>query len=549
MAFTANNATAQKNMATLMLDSVPNGNYILCYSYINPYCQSWDESLKEAMDSLGFSAYKTVPDDYPYIFYMKKGDKTTCEEIVGDSARALIQFRKDLYANYTDGTIFSPKIGPASNFHSVAWDAKKKGEDKAYVVISMATSNDQEYSFKTMQNPTEIMIDSVVQTDTYPYLRLKCYMEDVERTPIDMRSWKVYYTPTAELAASPRYAFSFSNDSVQQGEPAQVVISARNVAPVDMDSVMVLYEIRNNSNELVYWEYKMIGDCKSNQYVIDTTIFDTKTFVGEYTLKVEFNPINPETGVYYQEETARFNNVMYHTFYVVQDKCAPVVDVTVDGRHLRNGDNVSAEPEIRVVLFDENKYFPIHSDTSLFTITIVNVETNEQIPCYFADSTVYIIASESDANKSVVVCKPILAEEGQYELRIQAQDVTGNSSSTQAYKVQFEVSFENRVSVMYNYPNPCKNYTTFRFVLSGSEIPSGVYIEIVDDKGKKNLQIPVSSVHIGTNEVLVQWQKNYNLPEGVYFYRLMFDDKSSWKNLPISKGLLNKEWGRMIIVR
>ncbi|MBQ3676610.1 MAG: hypothetical protein II926_04505 [Bacteroidales bacterium] len=548
MAFTANNATAQKNMATLMLDSVPDGNYILCYSYINPYCQSWDESLKEAMDSLGFSVYKNVPDDYPYIFYMKKGDKTTCEEIVGDSARALIHFRKNLYANYTNGTIYSPRIGPASNFHSVVWNAKKKGVDKAYVVMLMATSNEHEYSFMTMQAPTETMIDSVIATDTYPYMRLNCYMEDVERTPIDMNSWKVYYTPTAELTVSPRYAFSFSNDSVQQGEPAQVVISARNVAPVDMDSVMVLYEIRNNSNELVYWEYKMIGDCKSYQYVIDTNIFDTKTFVGEYTLKVEFNPINPETGVYYQEETARFNNVMYHTFYVVRDKSAPVVDVMVDGRHLRNGDNVSAEPEIRVVLFDENKYFPINSDTSLFTITLINVETKETIPCYFADSTMYIIAAESNANKSVVICKPTFVDEGQYELRVQVQDVTGNFASTQEYKVQFEVSFENRVSVMYNYPNPCMNYTTFRFVLAGSEIPSGVYIEIVDAQGQKKSQIPVNSVHIGTNEVLVSWEKDYDLSEGVYFYRLMFDGKSSWENLPISKGSIKKEWGRMIIV-
>ncbi|MBR5433669.1 MAG: hypothetical protein IK117_04465 [Bacteroidales bacterium] len=549
MAFTANNAAAQKNMATLLLDSIPDGNYILCYSYINPYCQSWDESLKNAMDSLGFSAYKDVPDDYPYIFYMQKGDTTTCEEIVGDSARALINFRKVLYANYTDGKIYSPKIGPASNFHSVVWNAKQKRQDKAYVLVSMVTQTDQEYSFMSIQEPRESVITSVIPTDTYPYLRLTCHMEDVERTPIDMQSWKVYYTPTAELAASPRYAFSFSNDSVQQGEEAKVVVSARNVAPVDMDSIVVLYEIRNSSNELVYEQYKVIGDCKSNQYIIDTNEFDTKTFVGEYTLKVEFNPINPETGVYYQEESVRFNNVLYHTFCVVQDKSAPIVDVTIDGRHLRNGDNVSAAPEIRILLFDENEYFPISSDTSLFTITLVNVETNEQIPCYFSDSTVYLLLSESSANKSVAICKPTFAEEGGYELRVQVHDVTGNLSSSQEYTIQFTVSFDNRVSVLYNYPNPCLDYTTFRFVLSGAEIPSEVYIEIVDDKGQKKLQIPVNSVHIGTNEVLVSWKKDYDLSEGVYFYRLMFDGKSSWGHLPISKGLIKKEWGRMIILR
>lgn len=550
LAFTANNATAQRNMAKLMLDSVPDGNYILCYSYINPYCQSWDESLKEAMDSLGFSAYKTCPDNYPYIFFTQKGDTTSCEEIVGDSARALISFRKNLYANYTSGSVYSPNIGPASNFHSVVGKAKKKGKDYSYVLVSMVTPNNQEFSLMSMQMPSETTISTVFSTESYPYLKLKCYMEDTDRTPIDLQSWKVYYDPVAELATSPRYAFAFSNDTVQQGDSVFVVVSARNVAPVDMDSVMVQYEIRNSLNELVYWQHKMIGDCKSNKYVIDTQYFDTREFVGDYTLKVEFNPINPETGVSYQEESIRFNNVLYHTFSVYQDKSAPIVDVTIDGRHLRNGDNVSATPEIRVTLFDENKHFPLRADTSLFAVTIVNVETNEQIPCYFADSTLRLVSSETDANMSIAVFKPIFAASGEYELHVQAQDVTGNLSASQEYIVRFTVSFDNLVSVMYNYPNPCRNYTTFRFVLAGSEPPSNVRIEIVDDKGRTKALIPVESVHIGTNEVLVSWQRDVELPEGVYFYRLLFDDKSSWGLLPISKGLIrNKEWGRMIILR
>lgn len=549
MAFTANNATAQKNMATLLLDTVPDGNYILCYSYINPYCQSWDESLKTAMDSLGFSAYKTVPDDYPYIFFMKKGDTTSCEEIVGDSARALIDFKKNLYANYQSGTIQSPLIGPASQFHSVVWNAEKKKKDYAYLVLSMATGEGKDYAFSNMAEPTMSILDSVVQAETYPYLKLRCYMEDVERTPIDMQNWKVYYTPAAEMAISPHYVFRFKNDTIQQGDSAMIVVSARNIASVPMDSVMVLYEIRNSENELVFSHYNLMGDCQPYEYVLDTLFVDTKWYSGEYSMKVEVNPINPETGLNYQPESSRFNNVLYHSFYVYTDKTAPVVDVLVDGRHLYDGDMVSSSPEIRITLHDENEFFSVYGDTALCTVYFVDLTSKEVIPCHFLDSTLMFCAEYKGANASTITCKPIFVHEGNYELHVQAKDVTGNVSATQEYVVTFEVSFENAVSALYNYPNPCGNYTTFRFVLTGSKAPTNVTIDVVDDKGRSVASIPVSNVHIGTNEVKVSWQKEYNLPEGIYFCRLNFEGKTSWLNLSLPQVRSEKEWCRMIILR
>lgn len=546
MAYSSNDNNAQNNMARLLLDTVPNGNYIFCYSYINPYCQSWSEELKAAMDSLGFEKYKTAPDDYPYIFYMQKGDTTSCVEIVGDSSRALISFRKDLSCLVDEASVKSQRIGPAKSYDKIVWNTIKHGKDYAYLSVYGNTIDEYSYTMSNLFSPEWDYLDSSINAKYYPYLQLSCYMRDTElRTAPTLDFWKVYFTPTAEFAITPQYAFSFYADSIQQGDDARIVISAQNVSESSSDSVLVLYEIRNAQNELVDVSYKRIRPIDAYAYVIDTQLFSTRNFAGDYTLKVEFNPVNPETGMYDQAEAIHFNNICYYNFTVTQDQISPILDVTVDGRHLVNGDNISAMPEIKISILDENVYFDVFPDTTLFTVSIVNVETNEIVSCHFADSTIVLSRGDEKSNMAIACCYPIFEKSGTYELQVQVRDVTGNVSASQSYDISFVVSFENEVSVLYNYPNPAINHTTFRFVLAGSEIPNNVSIELVNDKGEYISSIPVQLVHIGINNVEYDLS---SLPNGMYFYHLSFDEKSSWK-ISTSKvtAPLNKNWGRLLI--
>ena len=84
----------------------------------------------------------------------------------------------------------------------------------------------------------------------------------------------------------------------------------------------------------------------------------------------EFNPTNPQTGIYYQAEQYHFNNIANKYFFVQGDITNPLLDVSFDGRYIMNGEIISAKPEILIKLKDENKYLALN-DTSLFRIYLI----------------------------------------------------------------------------------------------------------------------------------------------------------------------------------
>ncbi len=552
LAFPANNVTAQRNLAKLLLDTVPVGNYIFCYSYVNPYCQSWDQSLKDAMDSLGFSAYKTTPDNYPYIFYTQKGYPSSCEEVVGTSEKDLIRFRKILTANHNEGHIRTANVGPAKSFGLLQWNKTLHDEDNSYLTIFGVTNSDDVYALRN-EFLSQRDLDTLINTDNFPSLQLDCYMTDPARTPADLNYWKLYYTPAMELAVTPEHEYSFYEDTLQQGDVLRITVSAHNVSSSASDSVLIMYEIRNSHNELVYSTYKRVTVAPAYGYIVDTHEIPTNLLDGLYTLKVEFNPVDPETGEYDQPEFNHFNNTYYQPFFVKRDETAPVIDVVVDGRHLMNGDLISAQPTIAITVFDENQFFML-TDTSLVTVSIKNMETGAVTPYYFASDILKMIPAEDNENICRVLFSPELLAKGVYELHIQANDVSGNKSSSQEYVIQFVIESETKVSTLYNYPNPCSDFTTFRFVLTGLEVPKNVSIVVSDSKGRIVREIFVPNAHIGTNVLDVYWDGRDNagneLPNGVYFYSLHFDDESSWENLPLKQTKpLNKKTGRLLINR
>lgn len=551
--FKSDNATSQRMLASFLYDTIPDGSYVFGYSFKRPYCQSWDDSLKKTMDSLGFSRYQTTPDDYPYIFYMQKGNPGSCVEVVGNTPTDLISLTKKMLANFDAGYVQTPTIGPAKEYSKIVWNATKTGNDKSYLTVSGVTKGDDAYVLTNVFGTEWDRLDTIIKTINFPNLEMICSIEDVDRTPIDLNYWKVYYTPSAELAISPEYAFSFYSDTIQQGDTARIVVSAKNVSPVSMDSVLCVCQIRNQQNELVYLSYKRLQGIDAYSYIVDTLIVPVTNFAGTYTMRVEFNPINPQTGEYDQAEKIHFNNIYHYSFYVSIDKTAPVLDVTIDGRHLINGDNVSSTPEICISLYDENKFISI-ADTSLFTVSLVNKSIGIITNYYFADSSLILVPDLENPKIVRVILEPILLNEGTYELHVQARDASGNASASQEYIVQFEYTQEQAVSVLYNFPNPCSDFTTFRFVLTGVDVPNNMRIQIADATGREVKILELQNVHVGTNSVDVYWDgrdmSGFELPNGVYFYRLVFDNQTDWNSLPTDETtFLNKKCGKLLLQR
>ena len=150
---------------------------------------------------------------------------------------------------------------------------------------------------------------------------------------------------------------------------------------------------------------------------------------------------------------------------------------------------------------------------------------------------------------------PEFTENGSYILSVEAKDKSNNVSGIEPYTVLFVVDIESKISVLYNFPNPCKENTTFRWVLTGSVVPEYMYIHIYASDGKLVHTIPVhtvSQVHIGTNSLEVVWDvtdaAGRRLSPGTYTYTLRFSNQAQYKHLKtIHDEVISPKYGRLII--
>ncbi|MFO7868112.1 MAG: interleukin-like EMT inducer domain-containing protein, partial [Bacteroidales bacterium] len=557
--FPTGSASGRKNIANFLRNTVPEGNYILVYTYQTAYFDSWEENITTAFEDLGATLPRTLANDIPYIFFAQKGNITTAKEKAGSTSADDIQLSAEFPGNYYKGGVKSTIVGPSHHFEYAVWDGKKSdGSDSTTLSIYGLPENGQEFTIdRWITKDTVYELDTLFDASLVPYISLYNYHEDfVGRTPPLLNYWKVYYDPLGELAISPEYAFSFHADTIEQGEDIEAIIAAQNISSAAMDTVLVYLEIKNNQNQIVYSDYHRLASVAAGNYLIDTSYIDSKNFAGDYTVKIEFNPVNPETGLHDQPETYYFNNFIILPFYVQTDKLNPIIDVIVDGRHVLQGDIISSHPNISIHAYDENNYLFLQ-DTALFTLYAINTTQQDTIPFYFADSSVMqFIPADERSRRTTITLNPDFFEDGEYTLHIQVRDMSNNYAGSQEYTLHFTINQETKVSVLYNYPNPCKTYTTFRFVLTGATIPEQAFINIYSENGicVSRIDLSQTNLHIGTNTISVNWQAEdihgVALPNGIYMYTLSFDAKESYGHYSTSDdGIIDKKFGKLIIAR
>ncbi len=559
LAFTSNNAAARNNAANVIQNIVPDGSYIMMYTFKSGNFEAWEENLLTAFEDLGAQMPRTLGNDIPYIFFGKKGDESTAIEVAGTSSTDLINLSVEIPGNYFQGTVTSTRIGPAKIFKEAVWNSQKINLlDSTSLDLFGFSSENKTYTIaQQIIADTVFRLDTLIDASLIPYMKLHNFQYDVdERTPPLLHYWKVYFDPVGELAIAPEHTFIFNSDTLKQGETMEIIIAAQNIGTEKMDSILVLFELRNEQNELVYSEYHRIGTLDAQAYIVDTFRVHTGNFSGNYTAKIEFNPVNPETGLVDQAEFYYFNNFILLPCFIQSDIKNPLIDVIVDGRHVLHGDYISGTPKIEIRVYDENDYLFLQ-DTSLFTIYATNLSTGAIIPFYFSDTaTITFIPAQDSAHQCIIILNPTFKEDGTYELHIQARDVSGNYAGSQEYILYFQIQQEAQISVLYNFPNPCKTLTTFRFILTGNQVPKDARIEIFSDVGAlvKTIELPESKLHTGTNSIDVNWDGTDShhvvLPNGVYVYRLIFSDKNSYTHYATPHDeFIHKAYGKLIIQR
>ena len=394
---------------------------------------------------------------------------------------------------------------------------------------------------------------SFIDAAEIPYIWLEFYTYDgPERTSPDLINWDVLFDGLPDAAVNPNEVFTPETDTLQQGQDFEINLAIENLMPYPMDSLLLKYTLVDDGNneETSYQRIQALG----GEETVIARVGVPGGFGQLQQLIIEVNPDDDQPELY------DFNNVVVKDLSVQKDAKPPVLDVTFDGIHILDGDLVSAEPEIVVSLVDENEYLLL-SDTSIYKLFLrkPGQQTAESISLNQPWITFNPASAAAEKNQAEITLRPIFTVDGEYELEVLAQDMSGNEAGRIAYSTNFEVITTAAISNVLNYPNPFSTSTQFVYTLTGANVPAEMTIQIMTVSGRIVREISkteLGPLRIGTHRTEYQWdgtdEFGDRLANGVYLYRILAtnEDGSSYEKLESSTDkFFKKGFGKLVILR
>lgn len=564
--------TAGRQNAMNFIDLVPQGNYIIISnstmtSTVLPSVWLNDttalgsgNSLYHKIASLGITELPSITSFVPFIFAVKKGEATPIKQIVGQYQAQLLKALFEIKGINPTGSFVSELIGPSKRWETLKWNGYSlepaDPDDPVIKVIGVKANGSVDTLITVPQGQYTVPLDGI-DAAVYPNLKLQMKTTDsIHYTPFQLRYWMTTYDPVPEGAVASN-AYLSLKDTVDVGEPLNLGIGFKNVSKTSFDSLRVKVSITDKNNvENIIPVPKQKPIAPGELLQLNVPI-DTKTFSGNNTLYVNFNPDKD------QPEQYIFNNYAFRSIYVRPDSLQPVLDITFDGVHILNSDIVSSKPAILIKLKDEAKWLPL-DDPNLVSIQ-VKYPSGTTRDYTFANNDTLQFHTAGQApntqNTASIDFKPYFPEDGEYELIITGKDRSDNTAGKVAYRVVFQVINKPMISNMLNYPNPFTTSTAFVFTLTGAEVPQNLRIQILTITGKIVRDITkdeLGPLHIGRNITEFKWdgtdQYGQKVANGVYLYRVITNlngkslDKYKAKDDNTDK-YFNNGYGKMYLMR
>ncbi|MBP9080342.1 MAG: hypothetical protein KBF80_08835 [Flavobacteriales bacterium] len=528
------------SMANMLTNHIPDGHYVLVYTYLRLMRTSLESSnAMAALAALGATnlANGTVPDSVPYIFFCKKGDPTSVQEVWGDVPDDLINLVASMSLNARSGSVQAPRSSQSLAWQGLNWRLQPiQPGDSTRVQLAGVSPQGVELPLLDLSGYTgNVDLESMPAAQQYPQLRLKGLLWNdsaVTPLPAQLKRWQLLGVPAPECAIDPPSGLYVHVDSLFQGQDAAVMVAVRNIGQVPMDSLLMTAWITDAGNQARRVHYTYNAPLPVGAVLRDTITFSTQLFPGPNTMRIEANPVDTLTQLYDQPEQYHFNNIAELRFLVQQDLENPILDITFDGMHILDGDIVSARPEIQVTLKDENQTLLVDEpgDTALFKVFLTDPSgTTKRI--YFRagpQEVMQFVPATGTDNLSKVFYRPNFLVDGKYRITVQATDKSRNNSGNRDNSVDFEVINRPTITEVLNYPNPFTTSTRFVFTLTGRETPTAMRIQIMTISGRVVREVSMAELgplHVGRNITPFAWdgtdQFGDRLARGVYLYRVI----------------------------
>jgi len=527
----------QDSLENFLTNIVPNGHYVLLYTLNNAFAHTWSQGLINALKDQGAWYVDDLVNNssssqgLPWGFFFKKGDTSYVHKETEFSLNpnAVIEISGSMQEDWYQGNQTSTIIGPATNWNLFAWRSS---------TIDGIPTDEYEvdlYGVDSNQNVRTLLMADLLPGDTsllgidagqYPFLELRWNsLDSNQKTSPQLDFWRVLADMVPEAALRPEMHYTLDSSCIMRGQDLSFSVAMANIGEVDMDSILVRYEILGTTTPMV--KYQRLAPLGVGDTLHGSVSFSSVGLTGtNYQLLVEINPHRD------QPEKYHFNNVGLLSFKVQRDIVNPILDVTFDGIHIMNRDIVSGQPEIVVTLLDENQFLGL-DELEDFSIILRHpsfpngekqlTPLNTDLQFYPADP-----AKLGVENKARIVINGDFPEDGVYTLFVSATDKTGNNSGDMSYSVDFEVINKSSISHLLNYPNPFSTSTQFVFTLTGRELPDYMKIQILTVTGKVVREIgmeELGELRIGINRTSFAWdgtdEFGDQLANGVYLYRVI----------------------------
>ena len=556
------NLTTAASQARLkaFLEAVPKDYYVAAISVNKVPFESFSAGLKDAFRSIGSGHIDQLKNGYPYAVVGQKGAAPgTAQELTAPAEAGTtptsqpVALKVTLSSKQQAGTLTSSLVGPALHWETLYHNIERNGAgDDKYKLSILGVDVAGHEQLLVEKVDTKSYNLAAIDAQTYPSLKLKAFVSDsTARTAPQLKEWLVYYEPAPEGIIRPdlvKVSEQILTEQSGQGS-INMPMAFQNITNTAFpDSLTVDVTLTGDGLQPTVSRFK-IKPARPNETVNFNYTMPTLSLDGNYKLSMFVNPR-------VQPEQQYFNNI-YEVPFKVKSKLHPVMDVAFDGVHILDGELVSPNPLISIVLKDENRLAFLQDPATMSVILIypggeaqeISLANNpQQVRFYPAD----------EKNDFRLEYTPEKLADGKYTMEVRARDAAGKASGISPYRIGFEVISEASVTNFYPFPNPFSTKTQFIFTLTGSTIPEQMKIQVLTVTGKVVKEImkeELGPLRIGNNKTEYAWDgtDTYGdkLANGVYLYRVVMsqiDEEMKHRSTFGDKAFKNG-YGKLYILR
>lgn len=509
------------------VENIQTGDSVVLFNIGDAGFEQWPDEAKLKLADLGISLPQLADlrNGEPVVIFSRKGSAAGSAKVFhGPAPQTSVKVNETIAGRFTSGTMTSVRIGPAQRWEELTLKVSEiePVDEFSFAIIGIKADGAADTLRTNLITGDDLSAISAVE---YPYLKIVYKTsDDINLSATQLSKWLVTYEPVAEGLVF--YRGPHTAQVRMEGEALPADFGFVNVSDkLFSDSLTVRYSLLNYQTANKTSETTRIASPSPGDTTVFSLSFNTRAKEGWNDVEVFVNP-------HVEKEKTYDNNVIVLSRHlqVLPDNLRPVMDVTFDGRYLENNEYVSANPVIRIKVWDEN---PFIRKTDTLGVALYLAFPCSSEPCSFQrinfsrNDVIWKAATAS--TDFTVLFSPQNLGDGTYTLRVEAGDAEQNSSGVTPYEISFVVAHEPAVTLTPPHPNPFYVETSIQVIIAGDGLTTYFYsLQIFNTNGTlvQELSDQSQGLPVGNNRIV--WDGSgsdgRSIPNGIYLYRLQIGD-------------------------